>query len=118
VAGESSATAPVEKSSAGHPVVGVRPRLEVTDELREKDPQSMPIKRPLTTALTDFADALEKVGINPEVAEVSLPLDDWRHLARVLDQERGDEPEVSNNIGRVRIGGVRYLIRHAAEGRA
>jgi hypothetical protein len=69
-------------------------------------------KRPLTDALEAFADALEAAGINPRLVEVSMPLSDWQHLARTLDEERGSP--VPGDIGRVELAGVRYLIRYAA----
>ena len=68
--------------------------------------------RPITDALEALADALEEAGINPRVVETSLPLTDWQHLARTLDNE-GTAAE--NDIGKIQIGGVRYLIRYAAK---
>ncbi len=64
----------------------------------------------LTHALEGFADALEAAGIDPRTVEVSLLLSDWRHLARTLDDE-GTNP--TGDIGRIELGGVRYLIRSA-----
>lgn len=69
---------------------------------------------PLTDALEALADALEAAGIDPRVVETSLPLSDWQHLARSLDNERGD---AVSDIGKIEVGGVRYLIRYVAKGR-
>ena len=74
----------------------------------------MSAQKPLTTALADFAAAFELVSINPDQLEVSLSPDDWKHLAWVLDHERDDEPEPPRHVGQVRIGGVRYVMRHEA----
>ena len=42
-----------------------------------------------------------------------MPLSDWQHLARTLDDERG--APVPGDIGKLEIGGVPYLIRYAAK---
>ena len=68
---------------------------------------------PLTDGLEAFAVVLEAAGIDPQVVEVSLPLSDWQHLARTLDDERG--APVPGDIGKLEIGGVPYLIRYAAK---
>ena len=73
----------------------------------------MPKPAFLTHALEDFAEALEAAGIDPEQVEVSLPLFDWQHLARTLDEERGELVYV----GKKEFGVLRYLVRFAAEGR-
>jgi hypothetical protein len=40
---------------------------------------------------------------------VSLPLNDWRHVAQTLETERG--APVPGDIGKLEIGGGPYLIR-------
>ena len=67
------------------------------------------VMRPVTEALESFAEELRKAGINPDLIAVSIPLDEWRKLARMLEQERG-EP-VGANIGQIEIAGVKYLVR-------
>jgi hypothetical protein len=69
------------------------------------------MKQPVTTALEKFAEALHKAGIDPETVEVSLPLEQWRVLARTLDFERA---ETRSDIGQIEIAGVRYLVRFGA----
>ena len=68
---------------------------------------------PVTDGLEAFADVLEAAGIDPRVIEVSMPLSDWQHLARTLDDERG--APVPGDIGKLEVGGVPYLIRYAAK---
>ena len=41
--------------------------------------------------------------------EVSLPLERWQRLGRVLDDEMPDKAE---EIGKLEVAGVRYLIRY------
>src|SRR5688500_15156453 len=41
----------------------------------------------VTDALTAFAEALQSIGITPDEVEVSLPLERWQRLGRVLDDE-------------------------------
>jgi hypothetical protein len=64
-----------------------------------------PPSKPATDALEAFADALEAMGIDPRSAKVSLPLSDWQHLARMLDDEGAS---TTGDIGRIELGGVRY----------
>src|SRR4051812_16753162 len=81
-------------------------------------PYPMPkqLQKPPTDALNAFADALEKAGIEVRDVEVSLPIDDWQHLARTLDNEaKNGAPAPSGDIGQVTISGVRYLVRFAAK---
>jgi hypothetical protein len=64
----------------------------------------------VTDALKAFAAALERAGIQPGEVEVLLSLDNWQSLARRLDEERHGEP--GEDIGKITVGGVRYLIRY------
>jgi hypothetical protein len=41
--------------------------------------------------------------------EVSLPLERWQRLGRVLDDEM---PEAAQDMGNLEVAGVRYLIRY------
>jgi hypothetical protein len=63
----------------------------------------------LTDALTAFTEALERIGIQPDDVEVSLPLERWQRLGRVLDDEM---PEAAQDMGKLEVAGVRYLIRY------
>jgi extradiol dioxygenase family protein len=68
------------------------------------------MKKPIVAdALTAFAEALENISIAPADVEVSLPLESWQVLARRLDEERTEKAE---DIGKLEVGGVRYLIRY------
>ena len=67
------------------------------------------MNRPVTDALENFAEALRKAGINPSLIAVSIPLEEWRKLAGILDEEKG-EP-VGGNIGQIEVAGVKYLVR-------
>ena len=71
-------------------------------------------QRLLTDALGAFADALNASGIDPRQVEVSLPVCDWRYVAREIEAERGEAAPGHGN--RIEIGGVRYLARFAAKG--
>ena len=66
-------------------------------------------KPSVSAALTAFAEALDAIGIAPEDVEVSLPLEPWQKLARRLDEEQPDKAE---DIGKINVAGVRYLIRY------
>jgi hypothetical protein len=67
------------------------------------------MSKPVTTALENFAEALRKAGIDPALVAVSVPLGEWRTLARVLDEEKGER--VPGNSGQIEVGGVKYLVR-------
>jgi hypothetical protein len=69
-----------------------------------------PPEKPLTDGLDAFAAALEAAGVVPSAVEVSLHLDDWRHLARRLDEENPGT-RVPGDIDWVEVGGIRYLVR-------
>lgn len=70
---------------------------------------------PLTDALEAFADTLAEEGVNPHGVEVSLLLPDWQHVALTLEAERG--APVPGDIGRIEVGGVRYLVRFSTKRR-
>jgi hypothetical protein len=53
------------------------------------------------------------MGIDPRAVEVSLQLSDWQHLARTLDDEKTN---TTGDIGRIELGGVRYLTRYGVKG--
>jgi hypothetical protein len=70
-----------------------------------------PLSTPLTNTLEALADGLEAAGIDPRAVEVSLPLTDWQHLARTLDDEGTN---TTGDIGRIELGGARYLVSFGA----
>ena len=63
----------------------------------------------VSDALTAFAEALERLGIESADVEVTLPLEGWQALGRRLDEELPDKAE---DIGTIDVAGVRYLIRY------
>ena len=66
-------------------------------------------KRPVADDLEAFAAALASCGIPVQDVEVSMSLESWQRLGQRLDVENYEGPE---DIGRVEVAGVRYLIRY------
>lgn len=72
-------------------------------------PKPPPKSTPLTHALEAFADVLVEEGVNPRGVEVSLLPARLAARGAQLEAERG-EP-VAGDIGRIEVGGIRYLVR-------
>ncbi len=67
------------------------------------------MKNPMTTGLENFAEALERAGVEAEFVEVSLPLPEWQALAQALEAEKGET--VPGDIGRLEVAGINDLVR-------
>ena len=68
------------------------------------------MKPTVSDALTAFAEALQRLGIEPEEVEVLLPLERWQGLGQRLDEETPNRRRTISECSMWRR--VRYLIRH------
>jgi hypothetical protein len=85
------------------------PAMNVCRSFMRPRNKSVP-KTLITQALKTFAKTLAQAGIEPGSVEVSMSLDNWQHLARVVEDERFGAP-VPGDIGQLEIAGVRYVVR-------
>ena len=68
----------------------------------------------ISDALTAFAEALTKCGIDPATVEVHLLPNDWKALDDALIGETSDGLFRGGEVtGRLEWKGVRYLVRFA-----